>query len=114
MYNDATEFQISLFLKEFRNKIRSHEYYLSPRKKNLDFIREWGLSVGAVEETICSLTSKDYIKGPDPDHNHVACFVWVFATTFVEKQVYIKLQLRDELGWIISFHEAVYYMEVSK
>lgn len=110
IFNNPSESEIKHFLHEFKMKIVEGEYTLVNRDKNANFLRESGISMLSMEETILNLTTDDYCKGPDPDRNHIGDFVWVFCSNFENSQIYIKLQLRDEHGWMISFHEAEHEM----
>jgi transposase len=106
IFNNADPWQIKRFLQQIKTYIKSGQYVLVPRNKNLNFIKQNGISISHVEHTIISLTVKDYVKGPDPDKNHIGEFVWVFRVDAFDTDVYIKLQLRDNSGWVISFHQS--------
>lgn len=110
IFNRPNNAEINGFLRKFKIKMSKGEYTLVGRDKNTEFLREKGIAIRSMEETILELTASDYRKGPDPDRNHVGDFIWVFNSNFEDFQIYIKLQLRDEYGWLISFHEAEHEM----
>lgn len=52
----------------------------------------------------------DYFCGPSEDYNFHGEYIWVFSKWISRYQIYIKLQVRGNVGWVISFHEAEYSM----
>ncbi|MFL4499151.1 type II toxin-antitoxin system MqsR family toxin [Weissella sp. MSCH1] len=110
IFNNPNDSEIDQFLHKFKMKMSQGEYTLVNRRKNTNFLREKGISILSMEETILNLTTSNYCKGPEPDRNHIGDFIWVFCSNFEDFQIYIKLQLRDEYGWLISFHEAEHEM----
>ncbi|CAH1851851.1 type II toxin-antitoxin system MqsR family toxin [Convivina intestini] len=105
IFHQAQPAQIKSFLRKFKAKVRQQEYTLSPRAKNLEFLRRQGISIQAMEKIILALTANAYDKGPDPDRKHSSEWIWVFKTKIDGCNLYIKLQLRDDFGFIISFHD---------
>lgn len=68
------------------------------------------MGVDTVKTFILLLEESDYHCGPVEDYHFSGEVVWVFSKWINTYQTYIKLQIRDNEGWIISFHEAKYSM----
>lgn len=91
-------------------------FTVSPRGKNLDFLREWGIGFEEAKEIVLSLKPADYVKGPCRDDKRFLCRndIWVFGKRLQLKEsgveAYIKLTIAldgEGLGCLcISFHES--------
>ena len=96
------------FLRRFKKTAQNHGLRLVPRKKNLDAIARMGVTLAAAEEMILRLTPKEYVSGPEKNHDGTSGEVWVFGKEEDDKVIYIKLKLDGASAKCLSFHPAQY------
>lgn len=85
---------IKKFLNKAKSLIKSGYFDFVPRKKNMDSIKEAGLTIKHVKEIIMDLTYKNYYRGPDDDigsNRHGV--VWEFGYEIDGINFYIKLKI---------------------
>lgn len=78
------------------------------RKKNIEFLRKYGLLIEDIKDIILNLTPQDCIEGPENDHNtKYEGQIWKFRnSTYLDVTVYIKIRYNPpEEVVCISFHE---------
>ena len=99
--------QIAEFLKRFKSFAQT-QWTLVPRKKNLDFIMEMGITIAQVKMTLLGLKVTDYCSGPDEDRDRKGIQIWVFGTKINDHEIYIKLSddFRGDQAKCLSFHKA--------
>ena len=85
-------------------------FTLIRRKKNIDFIREYGLLENDVIEILLDLSYRDFVGGPEPDHEEgLEGDVFKFIYPWEGIQIYIKLRYDPPNNMVcISFHKAEY------
>lgn len=116
----VTHGQIQKFLSEFKDATRIF-LHVVPRKKNLEFLIQYGLTPQQREDMILGLQVRDYVKGPESDdRSHGPKNIWFFGIEWVKCSIYTKLELceekSDETGETtrhavcIGFHEAEWPM----
>lgn len=83
-------------------------FTLIPRRKNLDDIARFGISISDVKNAIFQLTYKNYVLGPEKDLGNKGYNVWVFGVDIGGNEFYIKLSddFRGNEARCISFHKA--------
>lgn len=104
----SAEFKVGLFLLELQTNFEEGNCIVARRKdEKVDkLLREltW-TRTQMFEYLIENLKSKDYIKGPEDDHNNPLGNVWVFIKDIEGKSVYIKISNFPNGSKCISFHE---------
>ena len=104
---------------EYLNLIKRYAqnmFVISPRRKNIAFMMQYGLSVDDAKNIVLQLGVQDYSRGPcSDDHAYLnRNDIWVFGKTLLiegqDIETYIKtvVSTHDEgLGCLcISFHES--------
>jgi hypothetical protein len=116
----ASRKQVQNFLTDFK-KAAQQELNVVPRKINLDFLTQNGLTPKERKEVILGLTVKDYFKGPEEDDRaRGPKDIWFFGVEYQDLEIYIKLQSVEEKdastgtaikhAKCISFHQAQWPM----
>ncbi|PIP82597.1 MAG: hypothetical protein CO113_10745 [Elusimicrobia bacterium CG_4_9_14_3_um_filter_62_55] len=116
----ASRKQVQNFLTNFK-KAAQQELSVIPRKINLEFLTQHGLTPKERKEVILGLTVKDYFKGPEGDERAPGPQdIWFFGVEYQYLEIYIKLQLVEEKeestgtaikhAKCISFHQAQWPM----
>jgi len=103
--------EIEKFLNVAKNLMKSGAFDFVPRKKNMDSIKEAGLTIKHVKEIIMGLTYKNYYRGPNKDlGSNREGFIWEFGYDIEGTDFYIKLKVekRGEKECLVclSFHKA--------
>jgi len=92
--------------------------HIEDRDKNAETRRRLGITVDDQEDLIRELTTRNYVKGPEADHNpNYPGDIWVFKKEAYEETFYIKLkglEFTDDgkLTKVISCHIAEYEFDV--
>lgn len=86
------------------------KYVFVPRKKNLQSLSSYGLTIVDAKNEIIGLVVKDYYKGPKQDFDSAQPGdIWEFKKDVDGKQFYVKLKIQDRNGEAVlkclSFHE---------
>lgn len=98
------------FLTEAKSLIASGRYDFVPRRKNMQALAAYGLSLADAKAEIFELVVNDYYKGPkqDFDSNRPGD-IWEFKKEIDGIQFYIKLKITKEnsvnILKCIGFHE---------
>lgn len=92
------------------------EFTISQRRKNLQFMFDWGIDFETAKDIVLGLKTCDYVDGPRADDKHIAGRndVWIFGKTLRcgghDVETYIKLthsKAENGIGCLcISFHES--------
>lgn len=103
--------EIKKFLNVAKNLMKAGAFDFVPRKKNMDSIKEAGLTIKHVKGIIMDLTCKNYYRGPSEDlGSNREGFVWEFGYGIEGTDFYIKLKVekRREKQCLVclSFHKA--------
>ena len=93
-----------------------NEFSISQRRKNLQFMFDWGIDFETAKEIVLCLKTCDYVDGPCADDRHISDRndVWIFGKTLrcgsQDVEAYIKVthsKAKDGVGCLcISFHES--------
>lgn len=112
MKDDASKEQIDEFLKIVRSFASVSNGIIFPnRKKNMNSLSKYGISLIEQRQIIYNLTGSDYYSGPDEENNkkYPPGDIWVFKKIIRKAIFYIKLKLQKEGRKLIlkclSFHE---------
>jgi len=102
--------QIELFLLELNNAIATKRFLVIPREKNNAFLARRGMTPTEREELVASLTSHDYVSGPEYDLDYPKeQDIWKFKKRFGGREIYIKLKLvakeNGSFAKCLSFHD---------
>ena len=106
------------FLHLYKNCVKEHFIFIN-RKKNMDDIARFGLSMSEVKNILLSLTPSDYVVGPETDYNNSLGEVWTFGVYIECCCLYVKLKIEPMkppsgdvvmVAKCLSFHEAQYRM----
>ena len=103
--------EIKRFLNKAKELMKSGAFDFVPRKKNMDSIKEAGLTIKHVKEIIMDLTYKNYYRGPSVDvGSNRQGFIWEFGYDIEGTDFYIKLKIEQrgdkECLVCLSFHKA--------
>ena len=96
------------FLKRFKQEAAASDIDFIPRKINLDALANLGMSIADAENIILGLSARDYMSGPEQDHDASSGEIWVFGTVIDRDRIYIKVKLEAGRAACLSFHEAKY------
>ena len=102
--------QILNFLKDFKELMgQGHGYYLvKEHQKNVQALRDLGITARIRDEIILSVAMEDYSSGPNPDEYHPGDY-WIFGKNIDAVEIYIKLKIvtynnGNERAVCYSFH----------
>lgn len=92
------------------------EFTISQRRKNLQFMFDWGIDFETAKDIVLGLKTCDYVDGPCADDKHISDRndVWIFGKTLrcsgQDVETYIKVthsKAENGIGCLcISFHES--------
>ena len=104
---------ISSFLVRAKKLMASGNVDFVPRRKNLQALSKYGLTVADAKDEILDLTVADYHKGPKKDFDKTQPGdIWEFKKDVDGKPFYVKLKIQNRNGKPIlkclSFHEDEY------
>jgi hypothetical protein len=100
------------FLKDFKELMGQGHYVVMNHYKNLQTLRDLGITARIRDEFILSIALENYTSGPNPDDLHPGDY-WVFGKRLDAKEIYIKLKIvtynnGNERAVCISFHPSEY------
>jgi len=102
---------ITLFLEHAKKLISEGHYDFVPRRKNLQSLSAYGLTVCDAKEEILDLKVTDYYKGPKQDFTHPG-LVWEFKKDINGIIFYVKIKIVNVNGQdilrCIGFHDDEY------
>jgi hypothetical protein len=104
--NELTTQLVKKYLFEVKREICQKKYQFIQRRKNVDFLKEYGLTLDDMLLVLLDLSPNDYISGPEEDRDTKQGAIWKFKYTLDEIQIYIKINYNppNDIN-IISFHE---------
>ena len=102
--------EIESFLKEVKSLIRKGKYDFVPRRKNMQSLAKYGLSIIDAKEEIGDLKVENYYKGPKEDFDRTRTgAIWEFKKQINSTLFYVKLKVTEVNGECvlkcIGFHE---------
>lgn len=108
----ATREQVEEFLRQVRATVSEGNFFVIPRRTNLEALKDLGYRQRDLMEDIKNLTSENYSSGPEPDDSPYFSgeTVWIFGLMIDEIEYYLKLKLDHQQVVVMSFHEARYYI----
>ena len=108
MSNKAGREEVSSFLEKSKELISRGSFAFISRRKNLQSLAEFGLTITDAKEEIFDLRVKDYYKGPKKDFD-MPGYIWEFKKVIHKKKFYIKLKIsvenRKEVLKCLGFHK---------
>lgn len=100
--------EISSFLEEAKQLLSAGKYDFVPRRKNMQALARYGLTVQDAKDEILGLLVRDYYKGPKKDFDRPGV-IWEFKKSVGGIPFYVKLKIVVENGESIlkclGFHE---------
>ena len=88
----ATKVEVEEFLEYARILIEAGRLTFVPRTANIEGMAELGITNREAEAILMRLTSNNYSRGPDDDHDTDESDVWIFGASVEKTMVYIKLK----------------------
>lgn len=103
--------EISAYLMQVKKLISVGKYDFVPRRKNLQSLAQYGLTVTDAKNEILDLTAKDYYAGPKSDKDpERPGDIWEFKKEIDGIQFYIKVKIvlvdGDYVLRCLGFHES--------
>ena len=100
--------QILIFLKDFKELMGQGYYFVKGHYKNVQALRDLGITARIRDEIILSVAMEDYSSGPNPDAYHPG-YYWIFGKNIDSIEIYIKLKIvtynnGNERAVCYSFH----------
>lgn len=110
MSNQSKPSDIAVYLSKVKGLVSAGKYDFVPRRKNLQALAQYGLTVIDAKNEIIGLTENDYYKGPkrDLDPNRPGD-IWEFKKDINGTQFYVKVKIvyenGEEILKCLGFHE---------
>jgi hypothetical protein len=100
--------QILIFLKDFKELMGQGHYIIKNHLKNLQALRDLGITARTRDEIILAIGLINYSSGPNLD-KYLSGDYWVFGSAVDSVEVYIKLKIITyndgrERAVCLSFH----------
>lgn len=110
MGNDSNISDINEFLEKAKKLITDGEYSFIPRRKNMQDLAKYGLTITAAKDEIVDLDVEDYYKGPKKDLDPSRPGdIWEFKKDIGGIIFYVKLKIdnenNQEILKCIGFHK---------
>ncbi len=98
------------------NDYNGDKFAIVRTKKNVEFMREYGLNNEDVKDIIRQLTVNDCFAGPEPDRDpRYKGWIFKFCPLFENIKLYIKIRIENtEKSVCLSIHEFGRYDEGEK
>ena len=98
------------FLKDFKELMGQGYYFVKEHHKNVQALRDLGITARIRDEIILSVAIEDYSSGPNPDEYHPG-YYWIFGKNIDAVEIYIKLKIvtynnGNERAVCYSFHSS--------
>ena len=84
--------QILNFLKDFKELMGQGYYFVKEHHKNVQTLKNLGITARIRDEIILSVAMEDYSSGPNPDEYHPG-YYWIFGKNIDSNEIYIKLKI---------------------
>jgi hypothetical protein len=109
---DELKRHILNFLKDFKELMGQGHYIVKGHYKNIQTLKDLGITARLRDELILSISLGDYSSGPNPDELNPGHF-WVFGKVLDNTEIYIKLKIitystGNDRAVCISFHPSEY------
>lgn len=110
MGKQASNTDIFIFLENAKRLLAAGKYDFVPRRKSMQALAKYGLTIKDAKSEILALAVGDYYKGPKQDFDpNKPGDVWEFKKQIEGIQFYIKVKITQENGQdilkCIGFHE---------
>ncbi len=110
MSGQANSSDISEFLEKMKKLISIGKYDFVPRKKSLQSLAKYGLTVMDAKDEMLGLVVADYYKGPKKDFDSSKPGdIWEFKKQIEDVQFYVKVKIvlenDEEILKCLGFHE---------
>jgi hypothetical protein len=97
--NQASTTDIVNFLVELKILVSTGKYDFVPRKKNMQSLAQYGLTIADAKDEILGLVASDYYKGPKQDFDpNRPGDIWEFKKDIDGTKFYIKVKIVQENG----------------
>ena len=112
--NRITDQLVKKYLFDVKRDISKKKYQFIERKKNIEFLKKYGLTIDDIFNVLLALSPEDYISGPQEDRDTKVGAIWKFKYVLDEIKIYIKINFNppNDIN-IISFHEDDDYVSTS-
>ena len=102
--------QLTVFLERVKILVSAGKYDFVPRRKNMQALAQYGLTVSDAKDEILGLAIGDYYRGPKEDYDAARPGdIWEFKKNIDGIQFYVKVKIVQENGEevlkCIGFHE---------
>ena len=84
--------QILIFLKDFYELMGQGYYFVKEHHKNVQTLKNLGITARIRDEIILSGCNGDYSSGPNPDEYHPG-YYWIFGKTSIQMRFTSNLRL---------------------
>jgi hypothetical protein len=84
--------QILIFLKDFKELMGQGYYFVKEHHKNVQTLKNLGITARIRDEIILSVAMEDYSSSPNPDEYHPG-YYWIFGKNIDSNEIYIKLKI---------------------
>lgn len=110
MSNHASISDITEYLAKVKNLLSSGKYDFVPRRKNMQALAQYGLTITDAKNEILGLVVGDYYNGPKQDFDpNRPGDIWEFKKDIDGIRFYVKVKIVQENGGDIlkclGFHE---------
>lgn len=110
MRNQANTTDILIFLEKAKQLITAGKYDFVPRRKNMQALAKYGMTILDAKGELLDLVVADYYKGPKQDFDqNKPGDIWEFKKNIEGIQFYIKVKIIKENGQevlkCIGFHD---------
>lgn len=97
---------IHKYLFQIKLDISQKKYQFIERKKNIEFLKQNGLTIDDLILILFDLSPEDYLSGPENDRDTQQGAIWKFKYNLDGIIIYIKINYNppNDIN-IISFHE---------
>lgn len=99
MGEQANKSDVTEFLEHAKSLISEGKYDFVPRRKNMQALAQYGLTITDAKNEILGLVFKDYYKGPKQDLDPGRPGdIWEFKKEIEGTQFYVKVKIVRENG----------------
>jgi len=108
--NHASTTDIATYLARVKSLLSQGKYDFVPRRKNMQALAQYGLTITDAKNEILGLVVSDYYKGPKQDFDpNRPGDIWEFKKNINGTAFYVKVKIVNENGEDIlkclGFHE---------
>lgn len=95
MCNTADREEITTFLEQAKELLSRGAFVFIPRRKSMQALAAYGLTIKDTKEEILDLKTSDYYKGPKKDFD-MPGVIWEFKKVIRREKFYIKLKIETD------------------